>query len=83
MGAPATNVDDKGRPSDDVARVEEAELKGYENPQPGRATALEIQARFDSLRDLSPEQMEALNKKVLKRIDWRLMPTLTIMFLLK
>lgn len=43
----------------------------------------EIQARFDLLRDLSKEQMEALNKKVVKKIDWRMMPCVTLMFLMK
>lgn len=41
-----------------------------------------IQARFDTLRDLDETQMAALNKKLLRRIDWRLMPTITIMFLM-
>ena len=42
-----------------------------------------IQARFSTLQDLDEEQMQALNKKLLRRIDWRLMPTITVMFLLK
>ncbi|KAL4811444.1 major facilitator superfamily domain-containing protein [Aspergillus unguis] len=42
----------------------------------------EIQARFDLLRDLSPEEMEALNKKVLKKVDWHMMPCVTLMFLM-
>jgi len=42
-----------------------------------------IQARFTTLCDLDDEQMAALNKRVLRRIDWRMMPTITIMFLLK
>ncbi len=42
-----------------------------------------IQARFETLRDLDDEQMAALNKRLLRRIDWRLMPTITIMFLMK
>jgi hypothetical protein len=46
-------------------------------------TPAQIQHRFDTLRDLSDEQMAALNKKVLKKIDWRLMPCLTLMFLMK
>ncbi|KAH7017979.1 major facilitator superfamily domain-containing protein [Microdochium trichocladiopsis] len=75
-------VDAKGRSSDDLARVEEAELKGEQIGQPGLATALEIQGRFDSLRDLTPEQMDALNKRVVKKVDWRLMPMITLMFLL-
>ena len=42
-----------------------------------------IQARFTTLCDLDDEQMAALNKRVLRRIDWRMMPTIPIMFLLK
>ncbi|CZT10764.1 related to putative tartrate transporter [Rhynchosporium agropyri] len=42
----------------------------------------EIQGRFPLLRDLNLEQMTTLNKKVLRKLDWRLMPTITIMFLL-
>lgn len=42
-----------------------------------------IQSRFDALRDLDDTQMAALNKRLLRRIDWRLMPTITIMFLMK
>ena len=49
----------------------------------GVYTAQEIQDRFDLLRDLNPQQMVALNKKVLRKLDWRLMPTITVMFLLK
>ncbi|KAL4959777.1 major facilitator superfamily domain-containing protein [Aspergillus stella-maris] len=42
----------------------------------------EIQMRFDLLRDLTPEQIEALNKRVLRRIDWHMMPCVTLMFLM-
>lgn len=49
----------------------------------GVYTAQEIQGRFDLLRDLSPDQMTALNKKVLRKLDWRMLPTITMMFLLK
>lgn len=49
----------------------------------GVYTSQEIQGRFDLLRDLNPQQMTALNKKVLRKLDWRLMPTITLMFLLK
>ncbi|KAI5272091.1 NAD(P)-binding protein [Aureobasidium subglaciale] len=45
-------------------------------------TPAAIQARFTTLCDLDDEQMAALNKRVLRRIDWRMMPTITIMFLL-
>jgi hypothetical protein len=46
-------------------------------------TAAQIQHRFDTLRELSDEQMAALNKKVVRKIDWRLMPCITLMFLMK
>ena len=45
-------------------------------------TPAQIQHRFDSLRDLSDEDMTALNKKVVSKIDWRLMPCITLMFLM-
>lgn len=64
---------------------EKASVQQYEsalNPN-GVFTAAEIQGRFDLLRDLSQDQMTALNKKVLSKLDWRLMPTITMMFLLK
>jgi hypothetical protein len=43
----------------------------------------EIQGRFPLLRDLSQEQMSALNKKVLRKIDWRLLPMVSLMYLMK
>jgi hypothetical protein len=49
----------------------------------GHITPQQIQARFELLRHLSEEQMTALNKQLVKRIDWRLMPCITLMFLMK
>ncbi|GJC98663.1 major facilitator superfamily transporter [Colletotrichum higginsianum] len=43
----------------------------------------EIQGRFDLLRDLSDTEMEKLNKSVVRKIDWRMMPTITAMFLMR
>ncbi|KIW14293.1 hypothetical protein PV08_07075 [Exophiala spinifera] len=48
----------------------------------GVLTPAQIQHRFETLRDLDDEQMAALNKKVVKKIDWRLMPCITLMFLM-
>ncbi|KAH6703214.1 major facilitator superfamily domain-containing protein [Leptodontidium sp. MPI-SDFR-AT-0119] len=45
-------------------------------------TPEEVQGRYPLLRDLNRDQMASLNKKVLRKLDWRLMPTITIMFLL-
>jgi hypothetical protein len=52
-------------------------------PQSQLVTPQQIQARFDTLRDLSEEQMSKLNKQLVKRLDWRLMPCITLMFLMK
>jgi len=48
-----------------------------------RITPQQIQGRFELLRDLSEEQMTKLNKQLVKRLDWRLMPCITLMFLMK
>ena len=46
-------------------------------------TAQQIQARFETLRHLSEEQMANLNKRLVRKLDWRLMPCITLMFLMK
>jgi hypothetical protein len=38
----------------------------------------DIQARFPLLENLDESQMAALNKRLLRRIDWRLMPMITV-----
>jgi len=65
---------------DEKASVEQHERALNPN---GVFTQQEIQGRYELLRDLSADQMAALNKKVLRKLDWRLMPTITMMFLLK
>lgn len=55
---------------------------GYGN-EPRYIPPEEIQARFPLLRDLSKEQMQGLNKKVVSKLDWRMMPCVTLMFLMK
>lgn len=47
-----------------------------------RYTPAQIQHRFETLRGLSQGEMEALNKKTRRIIDWRLMPAMTLMFLM-
>lgn len=58
------------------AQVENAQVAGYTN------SPREIQSRFDLLRDLNEEGMVKLNKTVVGKVDWRMMPTITIMFLM-
>lgn len=44
-------------------------------------TPASIQAQFPILQSLGAE-MSALEKKLVRKLDWRLMPTITVMFLL-
>ncbi|KAI6886532.1 major facilitator superfamily transporter [Hortaea werneckii] len=41
-----------------------------------------LQSQFDTLRDLDDEQMAGLQKRLVRKLDWRMMPTITVMFLL-
>ena len=43
----------------------------------------EIQGRFELLRDLGKEDMDKLNKRVVSKLDWRMMPCVTMMFLMR
>jgi hypothetical protein len=43
----------------------------------------DIQSRFPTLQDLDETQMATLNKKLLRRIDWRLMPMITVSWILE
>ncbi|EAU30836.1 conserved hypothetical protein [Aspergillus terreus NIH2624] len=50
--------------------------------QSGALTPAQLQAMFPTLRDLSEDEMQALNRRVVKIIDWRMMPCITLMFLM-
>jgi hypothetical protein len=63
-------------------KMADAEFKEVA-PDHAIITPQQIQARFETLRHLSEEQMTALNKKLVKKLDWRLMPCITLMFLMK
>jgi len=70
----------------DLEKTDSITKVGHVEVQPGQphhVSPREIQGRFDLLRGLSEEDMEKLNKSVLKKIDWRMMPTITMMFLMK
>lgn len=66
---------------EDSAGSSDPSLEKFE--QHREITPRDIQARFDLLRDLSDAEMEELNKSVVKKIDWRMMPTITMMFLMR
>lgn len=51
--------------------------------QPVGRTPAEIQAEFPTLRDLTEDEMRDLNRAVVRKIDWRMMPCITLMFLMK
>jgi hypothetical protein len=78
MAQPATTVEKTLGEAEvaDVKLSDHTEDAGYQN------SPREIQSRFDLLRDLSEAEMETLNKTVLRKVDWRMMPTITIMFLM-
>lgn len=69
----------------DMAVEEKKAEVEFKEVSPGGAniTPQQIQARFDTLRDLSEEQMTKLNKQLVSKLDWRLMPCITLMFLMK
>ena len=75
-----TNTDEKMTSIDE--KMAGAEFKEVA-PESGPITPQQIQARFETLRNLSQEEMDALNKRLVKRLDWRLMPCITLMFLMK
>lgn len=54
----------------------------HQGDRPRHIPPTEIQARFDTLRDLSADQMAALNRHVVRKVDWKMMPMLTVMFLM-
>jgi hypothetical protein len=65
-----------------VEKLEAAQC--VEDATPGAyISPLEIQARFPTLRHLNETQMTELNARVRRRIDWRMMPAVTLMFLMK
>ncbi|OAQ74482.1 vitamin H transporter [Purpureocillium lilacinum] len=62
---------------------EKAEAQRIENYiPPGYTTPRDIQDRFPTLRDLSDDEMAALNDRVLRRIDWHMLPCVSFMYLL-
>jgi len=85
MAAKAPQLNNHTGGDDLSADGEKSSIHQYERAinENGVFTAEELQGRFDLLRDLSTDEMTTLNKKVLSKLDWRLMPTITIMFLLK
>lgn len=57
------------------------EIVQIENAQPN-AEASWLQ-RYPLLADKSEEELEALNKAVLKKLDWKFLPCITLMLLMK
>ncbi|KAI6356167.1 hypothetical protein MCOR25_007935 [Pyricularia grisea] len=72
-----------GDSHDDISKVGgDVEQVEQKQQQERSLTPKEIQGQFNLLRDLSDAELETLNKKVLKKIDWHLMPAITMMFLM-
>ncbi|KAK8108137.1 uncharacterized protein PG998_010150 [Apiospora kogelbergensis] len=73
------NSHDGIRKNSEQVDVEQVEQKSEIDRQ---FSPREIQGRFDLLRDLRDDEMERLGKRVLKKIDMRMMPAITLMFLM-
>ncbi|GMG11590.1 unnamed protein product [Aspergillus oryzae] len=85
---PGSEAEEQTNCTTDIKAMEKhiEDVSEYNKQQPPEGVYIpseEIQARFELLRYLSPEQMEAHNKRVLKKIDWHMMPCVTLMFLMK
>lgn len=78
-----TNKVDASRDDLSDRKVEVAQcVENAINPH-GFVDPRDIQARFELLRNLSSSQMDELNKRVRSKIDWHMMPCVTLMFLMK
>ncbi|RTE77210.1 hypothetical protein BHE90_008331 [Fusarium euwallaceae] len=65
-----------------IEKAQEAQYVENATARDVRIAPVEIQARFELLRHLSADQMETLNKSVRSKIDWHMMPWVTLMFLM-
>lgn len=74
-------ADDPTKDGPTVGEIED-QVDAKTNPLE-EVTPRAIQNRFDLLRDLTDEEMEALDKRVVKKLDWRMMPIITIMYLMR
>ncbi|KND89437.1 putative transporter [Tolypocladium ophioglossoides CBS 100239] len=72
-----------GTVPDDPDATEKVEAQCFENlPTGAYISPREIQARFDTLRHLSGDDMATLDARVRRRVDWRMMPCVSLMFLM-
>lgn len=58
------------------------EIVKIEDAQPNSEARLWIQ-QYPLLKDKSEEELAALNKAVLRKLDWKFLPCITLMLLMK
>jgi hypothetical protein len=68
------------RPSSPVSVLDKEKAVEHIESAPVESTYLE---GFPLLRDKSDEELAVLNKKVLKKLDWKFLPCITAMLLMK
>ncbi|KAL2669903.1 hypothetical protein Neosp_015069 [[Neocosmospora] mangrovei] len=79
---PVQRHDGDGGDNVSIEKAQEAQYVENATARNGHIAPEEIQARFELLRHLSADQMETLNKSVRSKIDWHMMPWVTLMFLM-
>jgi len=85
--APDADVEKKGdvveQRAEDSASADEkaASLKVEDAPPPPQAPRGGLQPS-EYIRSLSPEQREELEKQLKRKIDWRLLPAVIIMYIM-
>lgn len=89
------NSNDEGRAVVECAGKDATKCEELENPTKSSDPSVEklshqyditprdIQSRFEHLRELSETDMTRLNKSVVRKIDMRMMPCITLMFLMR
>lgn len=66
------------------SKVKDLSALHVEASDDSRAAELfQLRQRYSLLADMSKERLEAVNKAVLKKLDWKFLPAVTVMLLMK
>lgn len=66
------------------SKIKDQTALHVESNDESRETELfRLRQQYSLLADASPERLDALNKAVLRKLDWRFLPVVTMMLLMK